>query len=143
MRIEIELPEVWHFETELAVRISDVNFGGHLAHDSVLSLVHEARARFFQAHGWSELKIEGCGIIMADAALVYKAEAFFSDRLLIQLTARDFTTKGCDLVYLLTGVGSKTEIARAKTGIVFFDYERREPVEIPDGFRRIFLDGAD
>ena len=140
MRIEIELPARWHFETELSVRISDVNFGGHLAHDSVLSLVHEARARFFQSHGWSELEIEGCGIIMSDAALVYKAEAFFSDRIRIQLTARDFTTKGCDLVYLLTGLDSGKEIARAKTGIVFFDYKRRESVDVPVGFRSAFSD---
>ncbi|MBI3394620.1 MAG: thioesterase family protein [Spirochaetia bacterium] len=137
-RVEIELPSVWHFKTSLSVRIYDINFGGHLAHDAVVSLLHEARAQFFKSHGWQELNIEGAGIIMADLAVSYKSEAFHGDPLLIQITARDFTSKGCDLVYLVTLETDAREVARAKTGIVFFDYKARTPVNVPASFLSIF-----
>jgi hypothetical protein len=45
----------------------DINYGGHLGNDAVLSLVHEARVRFLKQQGYTENNIEGAGIIMADA----------------------------------------------------------------------------
>ncbi|MCB1322155.1 MAG: thioesterase, partial [Leptospiraceae bacterium] len=58
---DFKLPEsiVWHFSTVLRVRIPDINFAGHLAHDRVVSLLHEARARLFQSHDWTELNVAG------------------------------------------------------------------------------------
>jgi acyl-CoA thioesterase FadM len=137
-RIRIELPERWHFETEFPVRIGDINFGNHLAHDAIVTLLHEARALFFKEYGWHELNIEGKGIIMADIGIMYLAEAFHGDMLRYEITARDFSTKGCDLVYRVSRVDDDREVVRAKTGIVFFDYEAREPVAIPEVFLRIF-----
>lgn len=137
-RIEIELPNQWAFRTEIPVRIDDINFGGHLGHDSIVTLIHEARARFFAAHGWRELDVAGAGIIMADLAVQYLSEAFYSDILIFEITARDFSSKGCDLVYRLSAANSNREVARAKTGIVFFDYEARIPVEVPATFRSLF-----
>jgi acyl-CoA thioesterase FadM len=47
VRFEIQGPEV--FRTRLRVRVDDVNYGGHLGNDAVLTLCHEARIRFFTA----------------------------------------------------------------------------------------------
>ncbi len=135
-RIEIDLPAAFAFRAEIPVRIDDVNFGGHLGHDSVVSLMHEARARFFAAQGFSELDVDGAGIIMADLAVQYLSEAFHGDLLTIDIAARDFSSKGCDLIYAIRA--GEREVARAKTGIVFFDYAARTPVEIPAKFRVLF-----
>jgi len=54
-----------------------------LAHDSIISLLHEVRAQFFAANGMSELDVGGCGIIMADLAVCYKAEAHFGQMLTV------------------------------------------------------------
>ncbi len=35
-RINIELPDKFIYSTEIPIRITDINYGGHLAHDSVL-----------------------------------------------------------------------------------------------------------
>ena len=59
------------YETEIPIRISDVNYGGHLGNDAVLSLAHEARVRFLALRGFSEKDVEGVGIMMVDAAVVY------------------------------------------------------------------------
>jgi hypothetical protein len=51
-RIVFDLPA--QFPTELQVYISHVNQGGHLDNAQLLSLVSEARLRFFHALGYRE-----------------------------------------------------------------------------------------
>jgi acyl-CoA thioesterase FadM len=136
-RVEIDLPETFPFATEIPIRIGDVNYGGHLGNDAVLSLVHEARVRFFAAHGWTELDVGGPGIIMVDAAVVYRAEGVWGMTLRVEVAVADLRTRGCDLLYRLSDAATGTEIARAKTGIVFFDYAARRVVHVPDGFREV------
>ncbi len=137
-RIKIELPRQIHYSTELAIRISDINYGGHLGNDAVLALVHEARLRFLKHYGYSELNIEGVGIIMSDAAVVYKAEGFYGEILNVDVAVGDFGNVGCDLFYMLTNKETGQEIARAKTGIVFFDYTHKKTVAVPVKFREKF-----
>ncbi len=43
------------FSATLEVRISDINYGNHLGHDSLVSLLHEARVRFLRHLGYTEL----------------------------------------------------------------------------------------
>ena len=135
-RIKIELPEKFIFKTEITVRITDINYGGHLGNDSLLSIVHEARLQFLNHLGYSESNIEGSGIIMVDAGIQYKSEAFYADELIIEVAVTDFTGIGCDFVFRLTNKNSNKEIATAKTGIVFFNYEKRKTAPVPSEFKK-------
>ncbi|MEJ2104633.1 MAG: thioesterase family protein [Ignavibacteriaceae bacterium] len=135
-RIKIQIPEKFIFKTEIPIRITDINYGGHLGNDSVLSLVHEARLRFLKHLGYSESNVEGVGIIMIDAAVQYKSEGFYGDELLIEVAITDFSNLGCDFVFKLTSKNSSKEIALAKTGIVFFDYENRKTAQVPAQFKK-------
>lgn len=132
-RIKIELPEVFLFKTEIPVRVTDLNYGGHVGNDSVLSIMHEARVRYYRSLGFdSELKIEGpVGQIVADAAIVYKSESFLGDVLIVQIGIADISKYGFDMVYLITNKETGKEVALGKTGIVCFDYERRKIESIP------------
>ena len=59
-RIEIQLPENFIFQTEIAVRVSDLNYGNHVGNDSILTLMQEARTLFYRSMGFeSEVKLEG------------------------------------------------------------------------------------
>ena len=138
-RIQLQMPESYLFTTEMAVRVSDVNYGGHLGNDAVLSMVHEARVRFLKHYGYTELSIEGVGLIMTDTAIVYRAEGFYGDKVRVDVTVDDFNKRGCDFYYLLTNTQSGVELARAKTGIVLFDYEARKVVDVPSGFRETMV----
>ncbi|MEJ2634510.1 MAG: thioesterase family protein [Calditrichia bacterium] len=138
-RATITLPEKFLFSTKISVRITDLNYGGHLGNDSVLSLIHEARVRFLAHYGFSEQDVEGRGIIMADSVIVYKSQAFYGDLLSIEITANDFSKNACDLVYLLSNTGTGKEVARAKTRIAFYDYSERKTVPVPEKFREIFM----
>lgn len=137
-RIKLDLPEHFPFSTELQVRITDVNYGGHMGNDSLLGLLHEARVQFLAHYGLSELDIGGAGIIMADSVIVYKSEAFPGEVLDIAVTATDFNKYGCDFVYQVTERVSRREVARAKTGIVFFDYQKRAVQKTPQTFLNLF-----
>ena len=92
-------------------------------------------------HGFSESDICGVGIIQADAILVYKSEGFHGQTLTIDVAVADFSRTGCDFYYRLTNRETGTEVARAKTGIVFFDYTKHRPVAVPDDFRAQFAPG--
>ena len=134
-RVEIDLPERFGYECDIPIRIGDINYGGHLGNDAVLAIAHEARLQFLAAHDLSETDVGGCGIIMADAAIVYRSEAFYGQTVRVQVGAVPAGRSGCDLFYLLTDREDEREIARIKTGIVFFDYERRKPTRMPEAFR--------
>ena len=69
------------YETAIQVRVDDVNYGGHLGNDSVLTLCHEARIRFLDEIGHSETNLYGKSIIMTDAMVLYKAEGNLGDKL--------------------------------------------------------------
>ena len=137
-RVQIELPEAFAFTTEIPIRITDVNYGGHLGNDAVLSLAHEARVRLFASHGWTEMDVTGRGIIMVDAAVVYRTEGAWGMVLRVDVAVTDLQSRGCDLVYRLSDAATGKEIARAKTGIVFFDYGARRVVHMPEAFRKTF-----
>jgi acyl-CoA thioester hydrolase len=132
-RIELNLPDEFLFSTELSVRVTDVNYGNHLGNDSILSLIHEARLQFYRTLGFkNELSFEGSiGQVISDAAIVYKAEAFYGDVLVCKIAAGEFNKYGFDLYYQLMLKESGKEVARAKTGIVCFDYDKRKVASAP------------
>ena len=137
-RVMLELPEQLQFSTDIAVRISDINYGGHLGHDAIVSLMHEARVRFLRDHDFSESAFDGVGLIMTDLVVQYKAEAFYGDILKIEVDVQAFSKYGCDFVYRVVNREKGTEVARAKTGIVFFDYKKKRIVGIPQSFQAAF-----
>jgi acyl-CoA thioesterase FadM len=137
-RIKLELPASVHFATEIPVRIGDVNYGNHLGNDALLSLIHEARVRFLAHYGYTEMNIEGASIIMNDVAIVYKAEAFYGETLRFEISVGDFHRFGCDFVYAITNKESHKEVARAKTGVVFYDYAEKHLMHVPEQFAARF-----
>lgn len=133
-RIKLEMPSVYPFKTELTVRITDINYGGHLGNGSVLGLMHEARVRFLKSFGYSEINVEGFGTIMLDSVVIYKAQAFAGDVLQIEIAAGDFSRLGCDIFYRITRKEGGAEVVLAKTGIAVFDYANQKRVSPPEAF---------
>ncbi|MEY2633098.1 MAG: hypothetical protein RIR00_1752 [Pseudomonadota bacterium] len=133
-RVQITLPEQFLFRTEIQIYINHINYGHHLDNAQLLALVSEARVRFFKFLGYTELDVEGVGIVVADAAVQYRSEAFHGEVLQFAMTATDFNKYGCDLVYQVCERDSGREVARGKAGILFFDYTVKKPVPVPAGF---------
>jgi acyl-CoA thioesterase FadM len=140
-RVTVDAPQRWLHRVRLTVRVADVNYGGHLGNDRVLGLAHEARVRWLAALGLSEADVGGAGLIMADAALVFRREAFLGDELEVAIGATEVRRSGFDLVYGMTRVGDGAEIALVKTGMVCFDYGARKVARIPESFARLLEAG--
>src|SRR5436305_11312497 len=101
-RIRIDIPEKFIFSTDIEIRITDLNYGGHVGNDTILSLVHEARVRFLKQFNYTELNVEGIGLIMSDAAIEFKSESFYGDVIRILVAAQGFSRVGYDLYYQLS-----------------------------------------
>lgn len=134
----MDLPKSFAFSTAIPLRVNDINYGGHLGHDSVLTLTHEARVRFLAKYGFTEMDVYGAGLIISDAMIVYKSEAFWGEVVRIQIAISEFNKYGFDLIYKITEKKSRREIARVKTGMVFFDYKKRKVARVPPRFKKLF-----
>mgnify|MGYP005608636137 CR=1 FL=1 len=132
-RVTIQFPDTFIYETDLIVRVSDLNYGNHVGNDNILTLMQEARTLYYRSRGFeSEVKLEGpIGQIVADAAIVYKSESFLGNILKIQIAVGDLHKYGFDLFYRITQRNTDKEVAVGKTGIVCFDYDKRKMVSMP------------
>lgn len=134
-RIKIDLPNKFLFSTSIPVRITDINFGGHVGNDTILSLVHEARAQFFTHCGYTELDFAGIGTIMSDVAIEYKNQTYYGDSILASVGVGEITKVAFDLFYKLekrSADGKLVAVAFAKTWMVCYDYDLKKIAAIPD-----------
>lgn len=130
-RIKIKLPAYFSFSTSIKIRITDINYGGHVGNDTILTLIHEARMQFLKKSGYTELNINGVGMIMIDAGIEFKAELFYGDEITVFVSASEFTRVGFDLYYKI--MRGETVVAAAKTGMVCYNYDLKKVVSVPDG----------
>jgi YbgC/YbaW family acyl-CoA thioester hydrolase len=129
-RIKIEFPEKFTFSTNIPVRITDINYGGHVGNDAILSLIHEARMQFLKNHGYSEQNLGGTGMIMGDVVINFRNELFYGDVVTACVAVTNMSRASFDIVYLL----KKGDVvaAEAKTGMICFDYEKRKVSAVPE-----------
>jgi acyl-CoA thioesterase FadM len=133
-RIQFELPTSFQFSTDIQIYISHVNQGGHLDNAQLLTLVSEARVRFFQSLGYLEARVAGYSIVVGDIVAQYKSEGFHGETMRISMTPDDFNKYGFDLVFRMNDVASGREVARGKIGIVFINATSRQVAAIPAEF---------
>jgi acyl-CoA thioester hydrolase len=143
-RITLELPSQFDFSTTIPVRITDLNYGGHVGNDTILTLIHEARMQFLRHHGYSESNIGGKAMIMGDVAIIFKNELFYGESVRVSIAVTNIERVSFELFYLLekdTAVKTLV-VAQAKTGMVCFDYEKRKVSSLPDEVKAKFLTGV-
>jgi acyl-CoA thioester hydrolase len=139
-RIAIELPPFFSFFVKIPVRITDLNYGGHVGNDSILSIIHEARMAFLFWNNYTEKNLGGTGLIMGDVAIVFKNELFYGDELTVRVAVTALSRSTFDIVYKLEKEvdSNPVDVAHAKTGMVCFDYEKRKVTAIPEEVRAKF-----
>ena len=133
-RIKIDLPEQFSFTTKIPIRITDLNYGGHVGNDTVLTLIHEARVQFLKHHGFEELNFGGVGLIMSDAGIQFKNELFYGDVIIASVTTGAYSKIAFDIYYRFEKEvdGKMLPVAAAKTGMVCYDYSLKKTVAVPE-----------
>lgn len=132
VKIKLEGPKV--FSTQITLAVNDMNYGNHMGNDRVLYLAHEARLRFLESIGATELNCLGQSLIMSDAMIEYRGEGFRGDVVTIDVYLSHKHDYGFDLMYDMN-VADKT-LARVKSGLLFFDYEKRKVARTPEGWNK-------
>ncbi len=135
-RVKLFPKENYSFTTEILVRITDLNYGGHLGNDALLSLIHEARVEFLASYGYSEMDCGGVSLIMGDTAIVYKAEAYAGDVLQFEIIADEVTRSGFRIFYRVTRKKDGIVIALVENGMVCYDYQKKEIRTVPDAVKK-------
>lgn len=132
-RIKVPVLENYTFSTIIVIRITDLNYGGHVGNDTFLSLIHEARIRFLDNHSFSELDFAGTGLIMADAAIEFKRELVYGKEVKISVAATGFDKLGFDIIYLMEVKEGDSWITagKVKTGMICYDYKLKKKVQVP------------
>jgi acyl-CoA thioester hydrolase len=138
-RIKLLLPAQFSFTCIIPVRITDINYGGHLGNDTMLSLIHEARMQFLMSMGFSEMDLGGTGIIMRDVAIEFRNELFYGDNVIASVAITDLSKIGFELFYKLEkeSGGKRIHLASAVTNMICYDYKTKKIVGIPEGARTI------
>lgn len=109
----------FHFQTTISVLVQHINYGNHLGHDALVSLLHEARVRAFAAKG----KDERC-LLVKTLHVEYIKEAFLHDELTFTITGENEGPCSARLTYSVHR--DDKLIATAYTQLVFFDYTRKK-----------------
>ena len=138
-RVKLLIPECKIFSIEIAVRITDINYGSHVGNDALVRILHEARVQWLTSKNYTELNIEGASLIMADLAVEYKGESFYGDLLIIEIAVGEISKAGFELYYIIhvNRNANNILIAKAKTGMVCFNYEEKKVREIPEKFAQL------
>ncbi len=130
--MKIEMPNTWQFKTEIEIRVTDLNYGNHLANQQFLAFAQEARLKFFNQYGFTELDFGGTSLIQADAAITFKGEGHLADCVEISVSAIQTGSSSFNLFYSFWNKTKNASMAHIRTALVCFDYTSGKPVGISE-----------
>jgi len=138
-RIKIDMPDKEIAAIQIRVRIGDINYGNHVGNDAFVSIIHEARLQWLQQNSFTEMNAAGAGLIMSDLAIEFKNESYYGEEIAIKIYCGEISKVSFDLYYQLTTERNQQTVllAKAKTGMVCFNYQLKKVSQIPGGLLRI------
>ena len=142
-RIKIDFPDNIIASIKLKVRIGDINYGNHVGNDAFVSLIHEARLQWLLQNNFSEINAGGTGLIMADLGIEYKKEAYYGEEILIEIGTGGIARVSFELYYQLSTERNQEKVllAKAKTGMVCYNYDLKKTVSVPESLQAILQAG--
>ena len=138
-RVKLHVPENKIALLTIPVRINDINYGNHVGNDAFVSIIHEARMQWLHQYGFTELNIEGTGLILADLIVEFKNESFYGDSIDVTIAVGEISKVSFELYYHLeTKRDSESVVlAFAKTGMVCYDYAAKKITAVTEKIKEI------
>jgi acyl-CoA thioester hydrolase len=133
-RTKLAEQPVYEFCYPITIQPRDINYGGHLGVDSLVSIVGAARAYIFKSIDLSEgnLGNNKAGIIMTDFVVNLKTEGFMFDNLEIYTHIGELTKNGFRFFHKITRGASL--VALVEAGFLAFDYTAKKVTSVPEQF---------
>lgn len=131
-RVKLDFPaEAIIHRHPLTVRVTDMNYGQHLGHDALVSLLHEARVQAFAALDLPEWDMYGYPSIVADLAVQYQSEARWPEALIIETAVPEPQGKALTVYQRVLTSDEKRIVATARVNQLLIDLKAGRPVEVP------------
>jgi acyl-CoA thioesterase FadM len=136
---KLEMPSSFSFQTAIPVRITDLNYGGHVGNDQILSMIHEARVQYLSFYGFDEMNLAGVGLIMRDVTIEFKSELFYGDIILASVQSAEFSRIGFNIYYQFEKENDDKKIllVQARTGMISYNYSAKKIVSLPEQARKV------
>jgi acyl-CoA thioesterase FadM len=133
----IEKPN-YEFCYPITLQPRDINYGGHMGVDSLVSTIGTARANIFKSAGLSEINLgdDRTGIIMTDLVVNLKAEGFMFDNFEVYTHIGELTKNGFRFFHRINRGDSI--VALVETGFLAYDYAARKATSVPESFIHTF-----
>ncbi|WP_108445037.1 acyl-CoA thioesterase [Halomonas denitrificans] len=134
VRLSFPVDEVMH-RHPLTVRITDMNYGRHLGHDALISLLHEARVAALADRRLSEGDLGGFPCVAADLAVQYQAETRWPDALMVETAIPAPARKAISVYHRILREADGATVATARINLMLVDPATGRPVAVPDVVR--------
>jgi len=122
------------FKTSIPIRITDHNYGDHVANSVFVEYLHEGRMQFLASLGYTEKNLEGVALILSELHVKYAQQAFYPDFLNLEIAVSNIRGTRFDLDY--RGYSESGELLIiAKTEMAAVDYSASKPVRLPEAFK--------
>lgn len=122
----------YKFTIPLKVRVSDLNYGNHVGYQNFFSFFQEARIAYLGQFGFTELDIDGSGMIVAEANCKYKRELYLNDQIKVGCAVREVKSKMFVMDYQISKDDSVC--AEGFTKNFCYDYATRAVSRLPEAF---------
>jgi acyl-CoA thioester hydrolase len=135
-RIKLQEQPYYEFTYQITIQVGHINYSGHLGHDSIMRILHEARANMLHTLGLDELDLgDGkTGVIAGDTVVTFKSEGFMFETLCVESHIGEISTDDFRVFHRITRTGQL--VALAEVGLIGFDYSTRTIGPIPETFNR-------
>jgi acyl-CoA thioester hydrolase len=112
------------------VRVGDLNYGNHLAHDKLITIIHDARVCFFKEYQLSEINLENTyTIVISSLTIDYLAQGFLGDIITVRIFINDIKKASFKMNYKVSNQNSI--IALCSTTLVCYNNLTRRSDKIP------------
>lgn len=108
------------------VRIGDINYGNHLAHDKLIGLLHDARTRFLEEYELSETSFLDAGLILRNISVRFIQQGFLHDRIDVTVNVLDIKAHKILLGHEAAKAEDGRILALAETELAYFDYDKQQ-----------------
>lgn len=118
------------FKYQTFVRVGDLNYGNHLAHDKLITILHDARVCFFKEYQLQEINIENqYSLLVTSLTVNYISQAYLGDIISVIIFCDDIKNASFELKYKVSNQDSV--VALCSTTLVCYNQEKRRPDKIP------------
>jgi acyl-CoA thioester hydrolase len=121
------------FSTSIPFRITDHNYGDHVANNVFVEYLHEGRVQLLEAFGYTEKDVAGVALIMSELHVKYTKQAFYPGELELELSVTNLRPTRFDIFY--RGYDRAGDLVLlATTEMAGLDTKTGKPIRLPDAF---------